>query len=83
MKKATTFYLFLALLTSTAAPALAAATIDTTKVYNSGFLVLTFLGFCAMIVVSKLLPAIGLMVGSLRNALKNVSEEKAGARVGL
>ncbi|MHB1397527.1 MAG: hypothetical protein ACYDAI_04150 [Trichloromonadaceae bacterium] len=55
-------------------PALAAA-VDTTKVYNSGFLVLAFLGFCALIVVAQLLPAIFLLIGSIRSMLKGASKK--------
>ncbi len=56
-----------------ASPVLAA--VDTTKVYNSGFLVLAFLGFCALIVVAQLLPAIMLMIGSIRSMLKGSSKK--------
>ena len=31
---------------------------ETTKVYSSGTLVLIFIGFCALIVVAQLIPAI-------------------------
>lgn len=55
-----------------ASPALA---VDTTKVYNSGFLVLAFLGFCALIVVAQLLPAIMLLIGSIRSMMKNASKK--------
>lgn len=51
------------------------AAVDTTKVYNSGFLVLAFLGFCALIVVAQLLPAIMLMIGSIRSMLKSASKK--------
>ena len=49
-------------------PALAA---DTTKVYNSGILVLLFVGFCALLVVAQLLPAVMSLFGMTKNAAKN------------
>ncbi len=54
------------------APAFAAST---TKVYNSGILVLAFLGFCAMVVVAQMIPAIITLVGMLKGALGKKSEE--------
>lgn len=82
MKKNTACFAFLALMVSAASPALAGA-VDTTKVYHSGFLVLAFLGFCAMIVVAQLLPALILMVGSIRNMVKGTAAKKAKANLGL
>lgn len=66
-----------------ASPVFAAATVDTTVVYNSGFLVLTFLGFCAMIVIAKLIPAISLLVGSVRSAAQSLSAGKEKASLGI
>ncbi len=52
----------------------------TTKVYNSGILVLAFLGFCALVVVIQLIPALmtlfGMIKGLARKA-ENVQEAKA------
>jgi hypothetical protein len=56
------------------APAFAATT---TKVYNSGVLVLAFLGFCAMVVVAQMIPAIITLVGMVKGALGKKSEEAA------
>lgn len=50
-----------------AAPAF--ASVDTTRVYNSGILVLLFLGVCALIVVVQLIPAMMLLFGSIRTML--------------
>jgi hypothetical protein len=72
---ATTTGLALSLLLSS--PALA---VDTTKVYNSGLLVLAFLGFCALIVVAQLLPAIFLLIGSLRSMVKEAKKGRVAAR---
>lgn len=49
-------------------PAMAA---DTSKVYNSGILVLLFVGFCALLVVAQLLPAVMSLLGMTKNAAKN------------
>lgn len=49
-------------------PALAA---DTSKVYNSGILVLLFVGFCALLVVAQLLPAVMNLLGMTKKAAKN------------
>lgn len=46
------------------------AAVDTTKVYNSGILVFAFLGFCAMIVIAQLIPAIFLLVTSVKAAFQ-------------
>lgn len=73
-------FLTLALMLVTTSVSLA-ADVDTTKVYNSGFLVLAFLGFCAMIVVAQLIPAIILMVGSIRSMVKGMSKKKSQVRL--
>ncbi len=49
-------------------PAMAA---DTSKVYNSGILVLLFVGFCALLVVAQLLPAVMSLFGMTKNAAKS------------
>lgn len=59
----------LALLLATAPCAFASAT---TKVYNSGILVLAFLGFCALVVVIQLIPAIITLCGMLKGLAKKV-----------
>ncbi len=55
----------LSLLTSTAAHAA-----SSTKVYTSGVLVLVFLGFCALVVIAQLIPAIITLVGMIRGVEK-------------
>lgn len=55
-------------------PALAA---DTSKVYNSGILVLLFVGFCALLVVAQLLPAVMNLFGMTKNAAKNAKGMRA------
>ncbi|MBE0596667.1 MAG: hypothetical protein IH614_05310 [Desulfuromonadales bacterium] len=67
MKKLETAITFAALMLA-ASPALA---VDTTKVYNSGLLVLVFVGICALFVVSQMIPAIIMLVGALKGLFKN------------
>jgi ABC-type maltose transport system permease subunit len=43
---------------------------STTRVYNSGILVLAFLGFCALVVVIQLIPAMITLYGMLRELTK-------------
>ena len=81
MKKSITLFMSLVLLLTVTSPVLAGGAIDTTKVYHSGFLVLAFLGFCAMIVTAQLIPAIILLIGSLRNMVGEMSRKKAHARI--
>jgi DNA-binding NtrC family response regulator len=58
-------------------PAMAA---DTSKVYTSGILVLLFVGFCALLVVAQLLPAVMNLMGMTKNAAKNASAKRAHAK---
>ena len=37
--------------------------IDTTQTYNSGILTLLFVGFCALLIVAQLVPAVLTLVG--------------------
>lgn len=49
-------------------PAMAA---DTSKTYTSGVLVLLFVGFCALLVVMQLLPAVMNLVGLTKKAIQD------------
>lgn len=53
-----------------------AMAVDTTKVYNSGILVLVFLGFLAMILLVQLLPALAMLWGMIRGMVKRTVEEQ-------
>jgi hypothetical protein len=53
-----------------------ASAASTAKVYNSGILVLVFLGFCALVVVMQLIPAIITLVGMLRGLVKGGENAK-------
>jgi len=54
------------LLTSTAA----FAAPSTHTVYSSGLLVLLFLGFCALVVVAQLIPAMITLLGMIKGAVE-------------
>ena len=54
-------------LTLFAAPAFA---IDTAQTYNSGILVLLFVGFCALIIVAQLVPAVLTLFGMTKAAVQ-------------
>ena len=58
-----------ALLAISAHPAFAAST---ATVYNSGILVLGFLGICALVVVAQLIPAIMVLLGMLKGMVKGM-----------
>ena len=57
----------------TAAPAFAAPTYTD----NSGLLVWSFLGFCAVIVVAQVLPAVMMMVGMVKGLSTETTEANA------
>jgi hypothetical protein len=48
-----------------------ASAVSTTRVYSSGIFVLGFIGFCALVVVVQLIPAIMAMWGMLKGAAEN------------
>ena len=52
-------------------PAMAA---DTSKTYTSGILVLLFVGFCALLVVAQLLPAVMNLVGMTKKAAQDAKK---------
>jgi hypothetical protein len=58
---------------ATAAPAFAAPAYSD----NSGLLVWSFLGFCAVIVVAQVLPAVMMMVGMVKGVATEGTEVKA------
>ncbi len=65
----TTFALLLMLVS----PALA---VDTSKTYNSGILILLFVGFCALIIVAQLVPALLALFGLTKEAARSTSGKK-------
>jgi hypothetical protein len=62
--------MIISLATSTGAHAAA-----TQKVYSSGILVLAFLGFCALVVVIQLIPAIITLYGMIKSAASSRNTE--------
>lgn len=68
LKKLTSLLLFLLIAT----PALAAGT---TTTYTSGILILVFIGFCSLLVVAQLLPAVMHLVASIKAAKKQQAEK--------
>lgn len=58
-------------------PAFAAST---TTVYNSGILVLAFVGFCALVILVQLIPAIMTLWGMLMGILTSKENESATAK---
>ncbi len=65
-----------ALVTMLASPALA---VDTSQTYNSGILVLAFVGFCALLIVAQLVPAVLALFGMTKEAAKSTSGKKLAA----
>lgn len=58
----------------------AAYAASTTTIYTSGWLVLAFFGFCALVVTVQLMPAIMMLVGMLKGLLSNREKETATQR---
>lgn len=52
---------------------------DTTVTYNSGILVLLFVGFCALLIVAQLVPALLALFGMTKEAAKSSSSKKLAA----
>ncbi len=48
----------------------AAHAASTNRVYSSGVLVLVFLGFCALVVIAQLIPAIITLLGMIKGVEK-------------
>ena len=53
--------------------------VDTTQTYQSGILVLLFLGVCALIVVAQMVPALILMLGTISAFAKKVRGKERAA----
>jgi len=69
-------WLLLNMLMASLAAATPAFAASGTKVYNSGVLVLVLLGFCALVVVAQLIPALITLVGMLKSAVTGEGREK-------
>jgi len=51
--------------------------INTAQTYNSGILTLLFVGFCALIIVAQLVPAVLVLFGMTKAVVQGVSEKRA------
>ena len=56
--------------------------VDTTQTYQSGTLVLIFLGFCALIVVAQMVPALIMMMGTISGLAKKIAARKQATVAG-
>lgn len=59
--------------------AVPAFAVDTTKTYNSGILILLFVGFCALIIVAQLVPAVLALFGMTKEAAKGTRRAATSA----
>lgn len=59
--------------------AVPAFAVDTSKTYNSGILILLFVGFCALIIVAQLVPAVLALFGMTKEAAKGTRRTAASA----
>lgn len=73
MKTLTTLFITITLWLVAIPQAFAAST---TRVYSSGILVLAFLGFCALIVVVQLIPALITLWGIVKELVAGKGKEK-------
>ncbi|MDX2481657.1 MAG: hypothetical protein QNK24_15145 [Desulfuromusa sp.] len=76
MQRVKTLLTTIALVLMAVSPALAT---DTSKTYNSGILVLLFVGFCALLIVAQLVPAVLALFGMTKEAAKSTSGKKLTA----
>lgn len=59
--------------------AVPAFAVDTAKTYNSGILVLLFVGFCALIIVAQLVPAVMALFGLTKDAARGTKKTVTSA----
>jgi len=52
--------------------------VDTAQTYNSGILVLLFVGFCALLIVAQLVPAVLVLFGMTKAVAQGVSGKQTG-----
>lgn len=74
MKRMLTVLTMLTMLLVLHSPALA---VDTTQTYQSGILVLIFLGVLALILVAQMVPALILLFGAMSAFAKKLGRRKA------
>lgn len=71
-----TLIVSMVVLLSAVSPALA---VDTSQTYNSGILILLFVGFCALLIVAQLVPAVLALLGMTKDAARSTSGKKLAA----
>ena len=76
MQRVKLFLTSLALVLLAGSPALA---VDTSQTYNSGILILLFVGFCALLIVAQLVPALLALFGMTKDAAKSTVGKQATA----
>lgn len=54
--------------------------VDTATTYNSGILVLLFVGFCALLIVAQLVPAVLVLFGMTKAVAEGLSEKRTAAK---
>ena len=77
MKKIRSLFLGMSMLMLMADPVLA---VDTNQTYNSGILVATFLGFCALIVVAQLMPTLIILFSFIKGLIKGTEKQTVRQR---
>ncbi|WP_321393578.1 hypothetical protein [uncultured Desulfuromusa sp.] len=60
--------------------AVPAFAVDTTQTYNSGILVLLFVGFCALLIIAQLVPAVLALFGMTKEAAKQSGRKAVSAK---
>ncbi|SDZ97807.1 hypothetical protein SAMN05660420_00940 [Desulfuromusa kysingii] len=60
--------------------AVPAFAVDTSKTYNSGILVLLFVGFCALLIIAQLVPAVLALFGLTKEAAKQSGRKTVSAK---
>ena len=60
--------------------AVPAFAVDTAKTYNSGILILLFVGFCALIIVAQLVPAVLALFGLTKEVARQGSRKTVSAK---
>ena len=76
MRSVKTLLTTFALMLMTVSPALA---VNTNQTYNSGILVLLFVGFCALIIIAQLVPAVLALLGMTKEAARSTSGGRVAA----
>ncbi len=54
--------------------------VDTATTYSSGILVLLFVGFCSLLIVAQLVPAVLVLFGMTKAVAEGISEKRAASK---